>query len=262
MTSDGGAAQGAPATPLPEEAATIVAIAAHELKNALGGLGAAVARCEQRARGGAAVTPAELGGIRDEVRRLSTLVNGLLDGARLDLGLFELDLQPTDLVPLVRRVAATFEASSGRRAGVEVPGEGSIVLRCDPEAIAQVLRNFLENAARHTPTSARITVRLERRTQPRSQSEPQARPDPCVCRLAVCDEGPGVPAEVQPRLFEAFFRAGHGDAPGLAASGARPQGAGLGLFVSRGIAQAHRGAIGVISEPGAGATFWLDLPEE
>lgn len=250
MTPGGGRAQEASAASLPEEAAKIVAIAAHELKNALGGVGAALARCEQRARAGAAVTPAELQEVRGEVRRLSGLVNGLLDGARLDLGLFELDPQPTDLVPFVHRVAETFESTRGRRVFVEVATDGPMVVRCDAGAVEQVLTNFLENAARHTPSSARIAVRLERRLPPGG------------CRLAVCDDGPGIPLEAQPRLFEAFFRVANHGAASAGGSRRSPNGAGLGLFVCRGIAQAHRGTVGVISAPGAGATFWLDLPEE
>jgi signal transduction histidine kinase len=113
-------------------------------------------------------------------------------------------------------------------------------VNADAERVRSVLINYLENAAKYAPQSRELTVTVG--------------PSPVTARarIAVTDQGPGVATEDQPRLFRRFFRA-----PGVAK---RTEGLGLGLFLCRSIAEAHQGAAGVDSQPGAGATFWLDLP--
>jgi signal transduction histidine kinase len=226
---------------LTDDGTTIVAMAAHELKNALSGIGVAIARCEQRLHGGKAVTVEDLAIARAEVRRLSALVNDLLDGARVDLGLVQVQPSRIDLGALAREVVEVFRAARGRMVSLEIPSR-PVVVDADAERVRAVLVNYLENAAKYAPEPAPITVLVEPAGDARDR-----------VRIAVRDGGPGIQLPDQKRLFQRFFRA-----PSVAK---RTQGLGLGLYLCRAIAHAHGGSAGVDSVPGAGATFWLDLPD-
>ena len=229
-----------PAPALSEDANAIIAMAAHELKNALGGLGVAVARCEHRLAVGKAVTADDLAVARAELRRLSALVNDLLDGARVDLGVIHVQTAPFDLAQLVREVVEMFRAARGREVTLDLPSH-PLTIKADAERVRGVLVNYLENAAKYAPAPAPITVNLG--------------PSPTAgrTRLSVRDGGPGIPLADQARLFQRFFRA--------PTATQRAEGLGLGLYLCRATADAHGGAVGVISQPNAGATFWLDLPD-
>lgn len=222
-----------------EDANTILAVAAHELKNALGGIGVALARCELRLRSSQPVTAEDIAGARVELRRLSALVNDLLDGARVDLGAVEVQPQSIDLGNLTAEVVEMFRAARDQAVVLAVPPR-PLVVNADPDRVRAVLINYLENAVKYAGDSRELTVTVG--------------PSPVSgrARIAVTDQGAGIRAEDQPRLFQRFFRA-----PGVAK---RTEGLGLGLFLCRSIAEAHQGAAGVDSQPGAGATFWLDLP--
>jgi len=216
----------------------ILAVAAHELKNALSGISVALMRCEQRLAGGGAVTKEDLATARAEVRRLSRLTNDLLDGARVDLGTLEVRPALVDLGELVRAGAETFQASSGRPVAVRVAPAPAQV-RADAERIRGVLANLLENANKYAPGRDAIEVTVAPAV------------DATRVRLSVRDHGPGIAPVDQARVFERYARAsGDGSARGL----------GLGLFLCRSIVRAHGGEVGVDSTPGAGATFWCDLP--
>jgi signal transduction histidine kinase len=232
------AAEPVPA-PLTEDAAAIVAVAAHELKNALGGISVALARCEQRLQSGKAITTEDLGVARGEVRRLSALVNDLLDGARVDLGMVHVQPARFDVADLTREVVEMFRVARERPVTLDLPAE-PLMLEADAERLRAVLINYLENAAKYAPPPAAITVSVG------------AAPGAGRVRIAVTDAGPGIQPQDQTQLFQRFYRA-----PAVAK---RTQGLGLGLYLCRAIAQAHGGDVGVDSTPGAGATFWLDLP--
>ncbi len=215
-----------------EDATAILAMAAHELKNALGGIGVAVARCELKLKSSQAVTAEDLALARSELRRLSALVNELLDGARVDLGAVHIQPARIDAGELTRE-------ARGRTVVLMLPAQ-PLMLDADAERVRAVLINYLENAVKYAPDSPDFTVTVG------------ASPVAGRARIAVRDQGAGIQPEDQPRLFQRFFRS-----PGVAR---RTDGLGLGLYVCRSIAEAHHGAVGVDSAPGAGATFWLDLP--
>jgi len=230
----------APANPpLSEDAHAIIAIAAHELKNALGGIGVALARCEQRLARDKPITADDIGIARAELRRLSALVNDLLDGARVDLGVVHVQRAAFELTALVREVVAMFQAARGRAVALAL-AETPVAVDGDAERGRAVLVNYLENAFKYAPAPAGITVAVA------------PSPEAGFVRLSVCDQGPGIAPADHANLFQRFFRA-----PGAAK---RSPGLGLGLYLCRAIAEAHGGAVGVVSAPGAGATFWFDLP--
>jgi signal transduction histidine kinase len=112
-----------------------------------------------------------------------------------------------------------------------------------------VFTNLLGNALRFAPAGSRVVVRATPE-RPTENVRGHRVAEATHVRFEVQDEGPGIPKEHQQGLFEKFFRV-----PGSPAGGS-----GLGLFIAKGLVQAHEGAIGVASEPGHGATFWFTVP--
>jgi signal transduction histidine kinase len=236
-----------------DDAATTIAVAAHELKNAMGGIAMALARCDQRLLSGKPVGPEHIAAARAELRRLSTLVNTWLDRARPDAAragatptpapVASVPPAPADLRALTGEIAEVFEATHGRAVRLVLPVEPASLCAAAPaEQVRAVLLNYLENARKYAPAPATIALRI---TAPTAR-----RPD--RLRLEVADDGPGIHPDHLPRLFERFFRAPEGDP--------RIGGTGLGLSICRSIAESLGGEVGVESAPGRGATFWLDLP--
>lgn len=175
--------------------------------------------------------------VRRQVMRLDRMLQDLVTFTGMDVGAFRLELEPYDLVALVRGVAELFEGYS-RRHPVElaVPNQ-PLVLRIDKLRMEQVVTNLVSNAIKYSPDGGRVTVELRR--------------DGGSAMLSVIDDGVGISPEDQRRLFEPFSRLDN--ANGVAGSG-------LGLYVVRQIVEAHHGTIGVDSTPGRGATFRVRLP--
>jgi signal transduction histidine kinase len=143
---------------------------------------------------------------------------------------------PEDVVSLVDEACRTFEAQAEARSlqlRPDVRGEPGLVA-CDRGRILQVLGNLLGNAIKFTDQDGRIEVRAER-------------VDGQIC-FAVSDSGVGIPERDLTRVFERHFRAGE------------QRGTGLGLFIAKGIVEAHGGALSVESRVGKGTTFHFSLP--
>ena len=118
-------------------------------------------------------------------------------------------------------------------------GCGGLTVRADRTRLAQILINLLSNAIKYNRAGGAVTV--------------SAAPlEPGRVRLAVTDTGPGIPVERQGELFQSFNR--------LGAEFGEIEGAGIGLALSRNLAEAMGGAMGFRSAPGAGSTFWVDMP--
>jgi signal transduction histidine kinase len=117
----------------------------------------------------------------------------------------------------------------------------------DPDRLELVFTNLLDNAIRYSPAAREVVLRARVETSSGGGDSDAARR---WVRFEVSDQGPGIPAEHQSELFQKFYRV-----PGSPAGGS-----GLGLFIARGIVQAHGGRIGVTSEPGQGATLWFTVP--
>jgi two-component system OmpR family sensor kinase len=168
------------------------------------------------------------------VDRLDRLVRDLLDTARLEQGLFTVSLQPVDLVALVRQTIADLARGEG---SVEIrAAHDELVVFADPLRLRQALENLLSNAFKVQPAGEAVVVELDDR-------------ESCAT-VTIQDRGPGIPADLLPRLFQRFGR------------GAGSAGLGLGLYLARGVAEAHAGSIEVDAPPGRGARFTLRLPLE
>jgi two-component system sensor histidine kinase KdpD len=175
--------------------------------------------------------------IDEETDRLTLMVSNLLDLSRIEGGA----LRPRqDWYDVDELLADVVERMAGRTTGhpVAVRIEPRLPsLRFDYVQIAQVLLNLIENAAKYTPPGTPIVV--------------TARRLPDAVEIAVHDDGPGILAEHQSRLFERFYRA---------PSTIGTPGTGIGLTISKGLVEANGGAIAVESAPGEGTTFRLTLP--
>ena len=180
-----------------------------------------------------------------EADRLIRLVNELLVLTRADADALRLNLQPVDLEALAHARCATFAPLTARREASlrVVAGEGKLPANFfvlgDADRLAQVLDNLLDNAIRHAPDRSTITVALERADD--------------VVRCSVQDQGPGIPSEHLPFIFERFYRV---DAARDRASG----GAGLGLAIARALITAQGGHIGAHSAEGQGTCITFSLP--
>ncbi|MFJ9724389.1 sensor histidine kinase [Streptomyces sp. NPDC101209] len=176
--------------------------------------------------------------IAAESGRMGEMVDEMLLLARLDAGR-PLERHSVDLTMLVLDAVTDARAAGpGHRWSLDLPEE-PVSVDGDAHRLQQVLANLLTNARVHTPAGTKVTVSLE--TEGRS------------VLLKVHDDGPGVPKDVQPTIFERFTRAEHrrrSDAPG--------GGAGLGLSIVAAVAEAHGGSVALESRPGA-TTFTVRL---
>jgi two-component system, OmpR family, sensor kinase len=163
------------------------------------------------------------------------MIADLLDTSRLEQGIFPLTPMLTDLAALARETAATLETADDEIV-VRTPDE--LPMEVDPQRVRQVLENLLTNARTHSPDG--VAVILERATE--------ARDDEHWAVITVRDAGPGIASDVLPRLFTRF------------AAGRGTTGLGLGLYLARGIVEAHGGTLTAESPPGEGATFRVALP--
>lgn len=174
---------------------------------------------------------------------LLVLVDEILDLARFETGRLALAPEPTDLNALVQEACGLLAPLTGER-GVTIEwdhagGVGPWVL-ADRQRLRQILLNLLSNAIKYNHENGAVVIRA---------SEGNGG----TLRLAVTDTGPGIAEEHLPLLFNPFERLG-AEATGV-------QGTGLGLALSRALAEAMGGALGVESQTGAGSTFWVDLPQ-
>lgn len=219
-----------------EDATVALAAAAHEIKNALGPLGMTLQIAERQLLGGQPIAPADLAFARAQVRRLSSLVNDLLDLTRADLDELAFRPGPADLREVATEAVETFRRGRSAPITLELP-ETPLAVTIDPGRMVQVLINLLENAVRYSPVGLPVVVAAMRKGA-------------TTARIEVRDRGPGLGAEEQARIFERFVR-------GTAAEGT--SGLGIGLYLCRAIVDRHGGTIGVDSVAGGGATFWIEI---
>ncbi|MCL6432110.1 MAG: PAS domain S-box protein, partial [Anaerolineae bacterium] len=174
--------------------------------------------------------------ILKSAQRMNTMIQDLVDAARLEARPLELRREPLDPMQFVEevkdRLAPTMETARIR----VVPVEGLPPVSADPDRLERVLANLFSNALKYSAPGTEVTVTFRR-----EENE---------VITAVTDRGPGIAPEDMPHLFQRYFRA----------RGRAPDGLGLGLYISRLLIEAHGGRIWAESQVGVGSTFYFSLP--
>lgn len=180
--------------------------------------------------------------IERSIHRMEMLVKDLLDISLIESGQLVLRCQQYDLRRLCQDSIDEFKAGTHLTPSLtlEVPDE-PVEAEVDVDRISQVLLNLLSNAYKYSPPGSPITMRVERVE------------DECIISLR--DQGVGIPAELQPHIFDRFYRV-----PSTEVQTGSSVGLGLGLYISHKIVEQHGGRIEVQSAPEEGSTFSIVLP--
>ncbi len=210
----------------------------HELKTPLAGIGiwadllreGRLTTEEKRARAYAVIA--------DENARMTRLVENLLDFSRLEQGRRRYSPACVDLSALVADVVDLVRGDFAAH-GLSIRADANCMARADADAVKQILVNLLGNAAKYAAAGGPVAVAVLR--------------DGAWCRVEVADRGPGLSPEARARVFERFYRADD-------ALHSKTGGLGLGLSISRALAQDMGGRLSVSARTGGGCVFTLELP--
>jgi PAS domain S-box-containing protein len=222
--------------------AELIGNVSHELRSPLGVILVMVtALRKQYIHTDAEVRDQFLQDIEEEARNLQGIVENLLDESLLQSGRLALERREVDAVTLIRKTVELQAVQAPRHHVRLYLPEAALPACIDAKRIAQVLRNLLDNAVKYSLAGTVITVQAD------------AEADTLPLRVAVSDEGPGIPPAERERIFERFYRVVDLNAPPIA-------GLGLGLSICRGIVEAHGGRLWVEGGSGGGSVFVFTLP--
>jgi len=232
-----------------EMKSTFTSIISHELKTPVALIkGYAQTLARPDAAWDSATAQQGLQIIEEEADRLEALINNLLDASRIQAGGLRLDSADVDIEALTRKVAAAYRTQTDvHQIELDFPHPLPLIWG-DEERLRQVLTNLLSNAIKYAPDGG--VIRVGGWT-----AQPAAHDGPARVVLFVADQGIGIPQEELGHIFDRFYRVDSSLRRGTA-------GAGLGLFLTKSIVEAHGGQIWARSEPGKGTTFFVALPVE
>lgn len=216
----------------------VLAVVSHDLRSPLNTIVMAVMSIRETARPVDAEITRKVDIIGRAATRMSRMTRDLLDASSIEGNRLAIDPKPTRISAIAKDLEEALDETARARGLTLTVHESDVTLlaHCDHDRILQVLTNLVGNAIKFTAPDGRIDVRLEA--------------DGDDVRLTVTDTGPGISPELLPHVFDR-----HRQAVETAA-----QGRGLGLFITKGIVEAHGGRIDVESEPGVGTTFAIVLP--
>jgi PAS domain S-box-containing protein len=226
-----------------------LATMSHELRTPLNAIGGYAQLLEMGLRGAVSDEQrADLERIQRSQRHLLSVINEVLNYARLESGAVTYDVRPTVVADVVATTIALVEPQrAAKRLALDVrlpafAGGSALHVLADRDKLQQVLLNLLSNAVKFTPDGGRVTVEFVPEPNVRGMAE-----------IRVIDTGVGIPADKLDAIFEPFVQVGRSlNSPG--------EGTGLGLAISRDLARGMGGDLTVASTLGVGSTFTLALP--
>jgi signal transduction histidine kinase len=242
-----------------------IAMLVHDLRHPLSSLGlmAEVLEAEDLSHDERRSAVAQMRSLCSEMARL---VDGVLVASRLEAGVFSVEPRRVALRTVVEPMLRVFTpVAARRRVALEFDGSLDLEILADPPKLRQALDNLVANALKFTPRGGRVRVRAWRERQDGERAggggvpptlktgeepRPSTRPRNVVT-LEISDTGPGIALAERESIFDRYKQGARGRAAG---------GAGLGLAIARGIAEAHGGSIGVESGELGGAAFRIVLP--
>jgi len=216
-----------------------LSIVSHDLKNPLAAISISTRLMRKSLSKGETDSLLEhLGRIQHSADAMGRMINDLLDVERIAQGKLTLHLAKVDLRALLQECSELFAPLVSNQAfsmRIDVGAE-PLIVDADHDRILQVLSNVIGNSLKFTPNGGAIELSACKRET--------------HVEVSITDNGPGISAEAQPRIFERFSQLNVADRQGL----------GLGLFIAKWIVEVHQGRIGVTSTPGNGSTFSFTLP--
>ncbi|WP_345954805.1 ATP-binding protein [Mucilaginibacter sp. PAMB04168] len=214
-----------------------ISIASHELKTPITSLKASLQLMDKvKDNPTSDMMPRLILQSRKSIQRVSVLIEDLLNVSRLQQGEVQLN-KSTFIVSQLLNACCNPIAIMGKQK-IKIDGEVELQVCADEHRIDQVVTNLVNNAVKYAPESEYITLCIEK--------------DFDMVKVSVSDNGPGVPEDKIPHLFDRYYR--------VDSSGYHASGLGLGLYISAEIIKRHGGEIGVDSKIGKGSTFWFTLP--
>ena len=203
------------------------------------------------------------GFIVQECRRLTSLIENVLDFSRIEQGRKQYEFEPTDVVALLRQTVTLMQPNATEKQvqlllkldASQLSTLNSQPIEMDGRAIQQALVNLMDNAIKHSPKGETVTVGIEMQNQKFKIGDDATtlNPQPSTLNLSVSDHGPGIPPEEHEKIFERFYRRG-------SELRRETQGVGIGLSIVKHIVEAHGGWVLVQSEVGKGSRFIIELP--
>jgi signal transduction histidine kinase len=181
--------------------------------------------------------------LRDESQRLAHIIEDLFTLTRADAGQYPLTLREVYLDELAAEALVRARSLAlARNITLQSSIEPDLAIQADEALLGRMLLNLLDNAIKYSPAGSTVELLCKRCGE--------------NCVVSITDNGPGIPSDLQPRLFERFFRADKARSRAEGDTG----GAGLGLAISRWIAEAHHGRVELTRSDSTGSTFSVILP--
>ncbi len=176
-------------------------------------------------------------------KRSLKIIEDLLSAAKIEEGKFGFNFAETNFMELLKNIKQSAEVVA-KEYGITVnlSGNGTYVVRADPERLGMAVTNILDNAIKYNAKGGSVDILVE--------PEPT---DRTLVRCSISDTGIGIPKENLPKIFQKFYRSEN-------AQRVEPNGSGLGMYITKNIIESHGGTIHVESQIGRGTTFWFTLP--
>lgn len=228
---------------LDKQKTEFLSIAAHQLRTPMSGIKWVVNMAVEGDFGSVSKEAKEqLGNGLENIDRMITLINSLLDVTRIEADEMEYEFNTVSLTSIITSAAEGFsQAAEAKKVTVTVDDSVTHIpeVKVDEEKIALVFQNLIDNGIKYTPEGGTVTVNAKRKEN--------------IVLISIQDSGYGIPQKEQERIFSKFFR-------GSNIQTVQADGSGLGLFLVHEIVHQHGGEISFISEEGKGTTFTVALP--